>query len=292
MTVADLAGYLQMCQLMAREGAELQVIRARTGQAIAEMRFPPTEPRVPMDFVQPELLAALLAIDPQIPIPLFIRKQDAAAIIAADPGERPTVYRQIIDTLGKGKRDITTLYLVRESASGMAYQEEFLGFLPKSPFNCPTLNDPAKQALAEDEWRKRETIMAVTCYMVSSAEEIAQAMIRWAEDRSPPFPAIRIWKDDPVPHHCKAISQTEFLPAVDRQWYRELPIRVVVRPLSRAEELEVEAAYWQSVGDTRRAELAGEKLRVVREAGGPGNGVDGSKESNNQTDAPPSKDEK
>ena len=40
---------------------------------------------------------------------------------------------------------------------------------------------------------------------------------------------------------------------------------VVVRPLTREEELEVEAAYWQSVGDIRRAELAEEILETVRE---------------------------
>ena len=143
----------------------------------------------------------------------------------------------------------------------MAYQEEFLGFLPGVTFNAPQLDDPEKQKFLDEQWQKREQIMGITCYIVKTADEIAQAVIRWAEDRSPPFPGIHIWKDAPVPHHCKAISQTEFLPAIDRQWYRELPMRVVVRPLTREEELEVEAAYWQSVGDTRRAELAEEISR-------------------------------
>ena len=44
-------------------------------------------------------------------------------------------------------------------------------------------------------------------------------------------------------------------------------MRVVVRPLTREEELEVEAAYWQSVGDTRRAELAEERLQAVKGSG-------------------------
>ena len=86
--------------------------------------------------------------------------------------------------------------------------------------------------------------------------------------------------------------ETEFLPAIDRQWYRELPMRVVVRPLTREEELEVEAAYWQSVGDIRRAELAEERLQAVREASDSAEAKRGSVASGGQTDALPSQDEK
>jgi hypothetical protein len=41
----------------------------------------------------------------------------------------------------------------------------------------------------------------------------------------------------------------------------------MVSPATREEELEVEAAYWQSVGDTRRAELAEERLQAVKGSG-------------------------
>ena len=100
---------------------------------------------MPIDFVQPDLLAALLTIDPRIPVPMFISEEDAAAITSAAPAEAPIVYRRIINRLRENKREITTLYLVRESASGVAYQEDFLGFLPEVTFNSPKLDDPTKQ---------------------------------------------------------------------------------------------------------------------------------------------------
>jgi hypothetical protein len=292
MTVGDLAKHRQLCELIRREGARLEVIVAKIGRPLAEMRCPPTGPLLSDDIVQPDLLAALLAIDPQIPLPLFIRKKDSAAITSADLATRPAVYRRIIDDIKETKREITTLYLVRESVSGMAYQEEFLGFLPGVTFHAPQLDDPEKQKFLDEQWQQREQTMGITCYMVASAEEIAQAVIQWAKDRSPPFPAIHIWRDSPVPHHCKAIVKTEFLPAIDRQWYRELPMRVVVRPLTREEELEVEAAYWQSVGDTRRAELAEEILQAVREARNSAEAKPVLAASNCQTDAPSNHDEK
>ena len=291
MTVGDLAKHRQMTELIRREGTRLEVIVAKTDRPLAEMRFPPTGPLLSNEIAQPDLLAALLAIDPQIPLPLLIRKEDAAAITSADPAERPAVYRRTIDDIGQAKPEITTLYLVRAAASGMAFQEEFLGFLPDVPFQ-PKVGDPEKQQFLDEQWQKREQIMGITCYMVKTAEEIAQAVIRWAEDRSPPFPGIHIWKDASVPHHCKAISQTDFLPAIDRQWYRELPMRVVVRPLTREEELEVEVAYWQSVGDVRRAELAEERLQAVREARDSAEAKRGSAAIGGQTDALPSQDEK
>ena len=291
MTVGDLAKHRQMTELIRREGTRLEVIVAKTDRPLAEMRFPPTGPLLSNEIAQPDLLAALLAIDPQIPLPLLIRKEDAAAITSADPAERPAVYRRTIDDIGQAKPEITTLYLVRASASGMAFQEEFLGFLPDVPFQ-PKVGDPEKQQFLDEQWQKREQIMGITCYMVKTAEEIAQAVIRWAEDRSPPFPGIHIWKDASVPHHCKAISQTDFLPAIDRQWYRELPMRIVVRPLTREEELEVEVAYWQSVGDVRRAELAEERLRAVRKARDSAEAKRGSAVIGGQTDALPSQDEK
>ena len=291
MTVGDLAKHRQMTELIRREGTRLEVIVAKTDRPLAEMRFPPTGPPLSNEIAQPDLLAALLAIDPQIPLPLLIRKEDAAAITSADPAERPAVYRRTIDDIGQAKPEITTLYLVRAAASGMAFQEEFLGFLPDVPFQ-PKVGDPEKQQFLDEQWQKREQIMGITCYMVKTAEEIAQAVIRWAEDRSPPFPGIHIWKDASVPHHCKAISQTDFLPAIDRQWYRELPMRVVVRPLTREEELEVEVAYWHSVGDVRRAELAEERLQAVREARDSAEAKRGSAAIGGQTDALPSQDEK
>ena len=263
MTVGDLATYQQMAELISRKGAQLKLTVAKIGQSLAQMSFPPTKSRIPTEFVQPDLLAALLKIDTRIPLPLFVSHEDAVAITSAAPADAPTVYRQIIDRLRDDKRDITTLYLVRDTASGVAYQEEFLGFLPGVTFNSPQLDDPAKQEFLDEQWKKREQVMGITCYMVQPADEIAQAVIQWAEDSSPPFPGIHVWKDASVPHHCKAISQTDFLPAIDRQWYRELPMRVTVRPLTREEELQIEVAYWQSVGDTRRAQLAEERLQAV-----------------------------
>jgi len=267
MTVGDVATYQQMIELISREGAQLELMVAKIGRSLAQMRFPPTEPRVPIDFVQPDLLAALLAIDPRIPVPLFISKADAAAITSAAPPDAPAVYRQIIDRLREKKPDVTTFCLVRETASGVAYQEEFLGFLPGVTFNSPTLSDPSQQEAFDEKWRRRDETINVTCFTVEGAEEIAQAYLQWAEDWSKPFP-VSIRSDLPAPHHCKTFMRTEVLPAIDRQWYRELPTRVVLRPLTRGEELQVEATYWRSVGDVRRAELADERLQAVKGAGG------------------------
>jgi hypothetical protein len=206
-----------------------------------------------------EILRGLRGLDGNLPAPLFVPIAEIAELGRQTASDRNAAWLRLREQPAPGPRRISSLFLRFASDTGVPVEETFLGFFPFNFFPAPTIDGGGQMSPEEftQRWEAGTDDCVLTMYFQSDIYDLAYALREWSRDPSGEFP-FRFLRDEvtfPVTRSALAIR---FLRARDRLWHVDRPIVFEFRPVNRAEAYHLEANYWRSVNDHRRAELAEE----------------------------------
>jgi hypothetical protein len=137
--------------------------------------------------------------------------------------------------------------------------ERFLRFLPLDCFAAPSIE--ANQTMSPEEftrrWEAGDEEFLVPAYFQSDVHDLSQGLREWCRSPSGEFP-FRFEPNAVNAPVTRTVLNIRFPRTRDRGWHFDRPIIFEFRPVNRAEAYQLEATYWRSVNDNRRAELADE----------------------------------
>ncbi|HET6251183.1 MAG TPA: hypothetical protein VFE47_26105 [Tepidisphaeraceae bacterium] len=157
-------------------------------------------------------------------------------------------------------RKAASLYLRLTTADGRCCDERFIRYLPFDVFSPPFERDE-NLAEAFDKWTDGTGDFLFTAYFAADVHELASALVKWCADLGE-FP-FKFRDASPGPT-TRSVLTMRVLARRDRTWHFDRPIIFEFRPVMRSEAYQMEADYWRSVGDDRRAGLA-EELREAKD---------------------------
>jgi hypothetical protein len=256
---------------IARTGeCRLELLTEEDGALLASMEFGPGEP-FRLGPCDPAFVCGLDGLDERLPAPLFMARDQIAGLCALTTSQRADQW-QLLRQIGPAERPLRVSLCERLStASGEPLDENFLVFFRRNPFRAPSIQQTG--TMSQDElnrlWEAGTERMEIRAFFETDALDLSHRLRAWARSPSTeefPFNFAASGPDSPIVRSSLTIR---FLPIVDRIWHREWPVVIELRPISRQESYALEAMYWRSVGDERRAELAEEiKARLENEADG------------------------
>jgi hypothetical protein len=97
----------------------------------------------------------------------------------------------------------------------------------------------------------------LTCFFHTDIHELATELRNWCQSPTEQFPFGFQSGGTPDPV-TRSMLTVRLLRRRERRWHLDRPIIFEFRPVNRREAYEMEANYWRSQGDERRAALAQE----------------------------------
>jgi hypothetical protein len=113
------------------------------------------------------------------------------------------------------------------------------------------------QEEVDQRWKAGVEDFQVSGFFETDVHELARALQNWCRSPGEEFPFRFEARGVPSPVSRSALV-IRLRPIIDRDWHRKRPVVFEFRPVSREEAYTLEADYWRSVSDNRRAELADE----------------------------------
>src|SRR5262249_51930278 len=107
------------------------------------------------------------------------------------------------------------------------------------------------------QWTEGENDFLLTCFFHTDIHELALELPNWCQNPQGAIPFHFLSGGTPE-LGTGSILSVGLLRRRDRLWYLDRPIIFEFRPVNRKEAYEMESAYWRSVGDERRSQLAQE----------------------------------
>jgi len=138
--------------------------------------------------------------------------------------------------------------------------EEFLCFRPGRL--TPVLTTERGKAFTDEEIDRivaDEGEIPATSYLCEDVFRVADRLREWSGDDKALFPTFLHSEPGTSPVALTRVKMA-CLPAIDRIWHTEWPVRLELRPASLREQLRQELAYWRRVNDAMRADLVEERL--------------------------------
>ena len=250
------------------DNIELNIVRAKDGQLFAahQVARSQVEGLFPSKFSE-ELVEFLCSVGPETPLPWGVAEEELQVLADTQSDDRMQIYRMYAERDVKEKQQITSMILRWANSDGQDYREKYLGLFPNIRIGPPKIDETA--ALSQEElnrqWENPDKEMAIAASVSVDFHELACEFQEWAEDRTKPFP-VNIEPGPPSSPAFKARFEIVNCPRIDRLWYVERPVLIRVRPLGPIERWEVEASYWQSVGDDDREEILRERIQEAKNA--------------------------
>jgi hypothetical protein len=124
-------------------------------------------------------------------------------------------------------------------------------------------------------WDAGEGDFLVTAFFETDIHDLSKILRDWCVSPRGEFPS-RFGPESVTSPVIRTAAAIRFPGVRERVWHRDRPITFEFRPVSRHEAYHMEAAYWRSVKDERRALLADEICaRLEDDAQSEGNGPAG-----------------
>jgi hypothetical protein len=203
-------------------------------------------------------LRALRGVEGALHAPLQVPRETIAAIANMTASARSLHWQGVRANVAEQPR-ISSVFLRMTTADGRPYEERFLRFFPFSFFPAPTfeVDDSSKAEEVRRQWDEAESDFLITGFFCPDVHELKRELVNWFQDPSSDFPFRFMTGGTPEPVTRSKLT-VRLLRSRDRIWHRDRPIIFEFRPVDRRESYEMEAAYWQSMGDSRRERLARE----------------------------------
>jgi hypothetical protein len=209
-----------------------------------------------------EVLRGFRGLDGSLPAPLFIPTAEIAELGRLAASERHARWQRLRNPPGEGPHRCSSLFLRFSSETGVMLEEMFLRFFPFDLFPPPTVQGSG--AISPEEVARRWELGAedflISTFFETDIHELSGALREWCKNPEGDFP-FRFQSNATPPPVTRSVLTMRFLRARDRVWHLDRPIVFEFRPVNQQEAYALEAAYWRSVNDDRRAELA-EEIRA------------------------------
>jgi hypothetical protein len=214
-----------------------------------------------------EVLDGLRGLDGNMPAPLFVAIGEIANVGHLTASHRNAQWQRFRESAAEGPRRVCSLFLRFATSTGTPVEETFLGFFPFNLFPPPTIQEGG--TLSQEEftrkWEAGQGDFLLTFFFETDVYDLSRALRDWCKARTGEFPFR--FERNAMPSAITRSALTMRFPGVrDRVWHRDRPIIFEFRPVNRKEAYQLEASYWRSVKDNRRAELADEIRARLEEA--------------------------
>jgi hypothetical protein len=201
---------------------------------------------------------ALQGLDAELPAPVHLLDESLAAIADMTPNDRAAHWLKERNDLSNSRPSFSSIFLRLTNQDGCPFEERFLRFLPFDFFEpTVTCDDASRSQEFVRQWTEGETDFTIISYFASDIHELALQLDKWCERPEGEFP-FRFRSGGTPEVVTRSAMTVRFLKSRDRVWYRDRPIIIEIRPVNRKEAYQMEAMYWRSKGDDRRAQLAQE----------------------------------
>jgi hypothetical protein len=259
LTIRDLRAMEAAGQVLRSGNARVELLAEESGALVAGMSPRGGDHLFLLGRWTAEVLRGFRGLDGDLPVPLFVPVERIAEFGRHSASERLALWQALRDVPVQDWPLHCSLYLRIANAAGLPVDESFLRFLPGHFFSAPTL-DPGG-SVSQDEfearWQAGAEDFLMTSYFETDIFDLAQLLREWCRNPRAQFP-IRLGSEDVPSPLTRSVLAIHFLRITDRIWHRDQPVVFELRPVNRQEAYALEAGYWRSVNDTRRAELADE----------------------------------
>jgi hypothetical protein len=249
-------------QVVHRKGATVELLLQDNRALLASMRTHGGRDLFQLGPWSAEVLRGLRGLDGGLPAPVFVPVQRITELGHLSASDRDAAWRQLREPSAAGPRRVCSAFLRITTDTSRPIEEMFLGFFPFNLFPAPLVE--ANETISVEEftrrWEAGDDDFVVIGYFQTDVHELSQALREWCKARYGEFP----FHFEPNTVNSpvnRSVLSIRFGRARARGWHIDRPVIFEFRPVNRAEAYQLEAQYWRSVNDERRAELA-EEIRA------------------------------
>jgi hypothetical protein len=259
LTVRDLRSLDAANQVIRRDRGCVEFIVEDDRALLASMNTPGGGDMFRLGPWTNEVLRGIADLDENLPVPHFIPVELLGDLGGIPASDRNAAFQRIREAPPGGPVRKSSMFLRITTDTGKPIDERFLGFFQFNLFPAPTVgsNERISQQDLARSWEAAEEDFVIVTYFQADVQVLSEALREWCRSRSGEFP-FRFDSNAVNSPSTRTALTIRFLRARDRIWHLDRPIIFEFRPVNRAEAYGLEAAYWRSVNDERRAELAEE----------------------------------
>jgi hypothetical protein len=259
LTVRDWRALEAANQVIRSSGARIELILEEGDRQLGIMESPQGTTLFRIWPGPENIQRALRGLDSESPAPVRVTPEAIGEIANMTADGREARWRAERNYGSDPRRMVSSVFLRLTMPDGHPFEERFLRFFPFSFFPAPSFENGDGVGTEElrRQWTEGENDFRVTGFFNTDIHECALELRNWCRNPQGEFP-FRFQSDgtpDPV---TRSLLTVRLLRRRDRHWHLDRPIIFELRPVNRKEAYEMESKYWKSVGDERRAQLAGE----------------------------------
>jgi hypothetical protein len=261
-TVRDLRLLDTANQIIRRDRGSVELLMEDNGALLASMSTHGGSELFRLGSWTTDVLRGFRGLDGNLPAPLFIPVQRIAEIGCLSASDRNAAWRQLRETPPDGPHRVCSLFLRVTTDTGRPIEERFLRFFPFNIFPAPTIERNETMSAEEftRRWEAGDDDFLLTAYFQTEVQDLSQALSEWCRSPAGEFP-FRFEPNVVNSPVTRSVLSIRFPRTRSRGWHLDRAIIFEFRPVNQAEAYQLEAAYWRSVNDERRAELA-EEIRA------------------------------
>ncbi|MBL8821816.1 MAG: HD domain-containing protein [Planctomycetia bacterium] len=201
------------------------------------------------------LLDALEGQDESLAIPIFVIQEELQKVALQDTAQKLDYWKEF-----RSSKKIlgTAIVLQFATSAGKVYFEETLKTQPGRLFSAPRIDSPdISQTELEKKWDEGKEFFQLTSYYNKDIYELGEILRNWSTGDGADFP-LHFSSSGSPPLYVKSMLSVTFHPICNTEWDDIQRVVFLLRPVNEPEGYSMEATYWESKGDKKRAELARE----------------------------------
>jgi hypothetical protein len=259
LTIGDLHLLVAANDLFQRTDARVDVVSDSDGALLLGLTAHGRVPPFRLGAFNAAVIAGLGGLDPVVPAPLFVPSQEISRLGSLSPSERHEAWQQFRGNPPGGRHRVSSIYLRMATDGGHVIEERFLGFFSFDFFPAPAIESNAVWSAENfrNAWDAAALDFVIQGFFEDDVHVLSQALLEWLRARKGEFP-FRLEPNTVTSPVTRSALAIRLLRARDRVWHVDRPIIFEFRPVNRREAYRLEAVYWRSVNDERRAALADE----------------------------------
>jgi hypothetical protein len=269
LTVRDLRSLVAANQLLQSGRGSIEFIVEDSGALLASATPRGGDDLFHLGTFTSAVMRGCRGLNGKLPAPLFIPTSTIERLAEVTASDRSAAWHEYQAAPPGGARQVTSLFSRIATDSGATVEENFLGFFPFDFFPAPEIEEGGAMSREEftRRWQAAEEDFLITTFFQEDLYELLKGLREWCAQRSGEFP-FRIQSGGPPTPVTRTAMSIRFLPVRNRVWHRDRPVIFEFRLVNRRDAYQLEATYWRSQNDDRRAELADEIMqRLEPEAG-------------------------
>jgi hypothetical protein len=259
LSVHDLQTLGAANQVMREANCKVEIVVERSSEIVAVMENLTGGELLRLGVFTSEVLRGLQGLDGNLPAPIFIPNQTIANLGDLTASDRNAAWQELRCRPSEEPRRYCSVFSRIATSTGTPIDEKFIKFFPFNLFPPPTIKEGG--AMSNEEfvrrWAAGEDDFLLSGFFEADVFELSEALYAWCKAPSEEFPFRFESSGEPSPI-TRSLLSIRFPRVRDRIWHLDRPTIFEFRPVNRQEAYKLEAAYWRSVNDSRRAELAEE----------------------------------